>query len=248
MALLRNLNTLARHGVLEEFRDYITRRLTDKETLQKAKILPFRFLKAFQQVREPWVRDVLREAVELTFGNLPEIPGKTAIFLDVSGSMAGEYLLIGGVFAVALYKKTHGNAIFWTFNTGVMEPSVSMHDSILTQADRLRPMGGTDTGAPVRQLTSRRLFVDNVIVITDEQQNVGAPFYQALIDYRRKVNNRARAFVIDVAPYRSAMIPPSDRLTCYIYGWSDVVLQYISLACQGYGGLVEKVKNLSLTV
>lgn len=245
MALLRNLNTLARHGVLDEFRELIAKRLTNEEALRRARVFPFQFLKAFRQVDIPWVRDVLRQAVEITVSNIPEIPGKTAIFLDTSSSMDGDYVLIGAVFALALYKRTGGNAIFWTFDTRVHPQSPSLMDSVLSQAGRIQADGGTDTSAPIRRLTAGSVPVDNIIMITDEQQTAGSLFYHTLVDYRRKVRP-ARAFVIDVSPYRSAMVPTSDRLTHYIYGWSDVVLRYIPLVCQGYGGMVERVAGIAL--
>jgi 60 kDa SS-A/Ro ribonucleoprotein len=90
------------------------------------------------------------------------------------------------------------------------------------------------------------VFVDNIIVITDEQQNAGNPFYKALGEYRRKVNGHVKVFVIDVAPYRSALVPPADPLTFYVYGWSDTVLQYISFAIQGYGGMVVMVNKTAI--
>lgn len=245
-ALLRNLNTLSRAGVLEDNRQLIAEKLSNAEALRKAKILPFRFLKAFKEVSEPWVKDVLRGAVELTFANLPEIPGKTAIFLDISGSMSGDYVMIGAVFTLALFKKTGGNCTFWLFNTNVYDFKPSMYDSILTQAEKIRANGGTDTGAPIVALTQKRIKVDNIIIITDEQQNTGSPFYRNLALYRKLINPEAKAFIIDIAPYRSAMVPPSDVLTHFIYGWSDQVLQYISFAAQGYGGMVEKVKRIGL--
>jgi 60 kDa SS-A/Ro ribonucleoprotein len=246
MALLRNLNTLARHGVLDEFKDYITAKLTDIDALGKSKVFPFQFLKAFQQVETPWVKDVLRQAVEITVNNIPEIPGKTAIFLDVSASMQGDYLLIGSVFAIALYKRAGGNAIFWTFDTEVYEQQPSLIDSVLSQAEKIKARGGTNTGAPVRRLTTKRLHVDNIIIVTDEQQNTGSPFYSALADYRRRVNPTTRAFIIDVSPYRSAMVPPSDLLTYYIYGWSDQVLRYIPAVIHGFGGMVERVRSVQI--
>ena len=36
---------------------------------------------------------------------------------------------------------------------------------------------------------------DTLIIVTDEQQNAGSPFYKRLRDYRYKVNKDARAFV-----------------------------------------------------
>lgn len=242
-ALLRNLNALDRAGVLDVNRRLIESKLTDKDVLRKSKILPFRFLNAFNAVEKAWVKDALRQAVELTFGNLPDIPGKTAVFLDISGSMRGEYLRIGSVFALALFKKTKGNGVFWLFDTRVYDPKASLFDSILTQAERITAKGATDTGAPVRAL---KMKVDNIIIITDEQQNTGSPFYKELVNYRKKINANVKAFVIDLAPYRSGMIPPSDPLSHYIYGWSDQVLQYISFATNGYGSMVEVVRETSI--
>lgn len=235
-ALLRHLNALQRAGVLEERRnlDYVMGRITDAEALRKAHILPFRFATAFRQVEHPELRDALREAVDVTFDNLPEIGENTAIFLDISGSMDGQYLEIGSVFALALYKKTKGNSLFWLFNTDVRDTRPSRRDSILGQAEHIRAGGGTDTGAPVRKLLQERKQVDQIIIITDEQQNSGSPFYQELAQYRSKVNPDVKAFIVDIAPYRHAMVPPQDRNTFYIYGWSDTVLSYIAQSVQGY--------------
>lgn len=63
------------------------------------------------------------------------------------------------------------------------------------------------------------------------------------VKYRKKYNPNAKAFVIDVALYRSGMVPPSDALSHYLYGWSDQVLQYISFATQGYGSMVDVVRG-----
>lgn len=247
-ALLRHLNALTRAGVFEkeEHLAYAVSRLTDREALRKSKILPFRFAKAFHQVEQPELRDALREAVELTFDNLPELGDKTAIFLDISGSMNGEYLQIGSVFALALYKKTKGNSLFWLFDTEVVDAKPSRHDSILSQAERIHTRGGTDTGAPVRKLLAERKFVDQIIIITDEQQNSGSPFYEALLRYRSKVNPKVKAFIVDIAPYRYAMVPPQDENTFYIYGWSDTVLTYIAQTLQGYSSMTQQVESMEL--
>ncbi|MFC4304399.1 TROVE domain-containing protein [Cohnella boryungensis] len=247
-ALLRHLSTLEREGVFEERRnlDAAIARLTDPAALRKAKILPFRFAKAFRQVKHPELCDALRDAVELTFANLPDLEDRTAIFLDISGSMDGEYLQIGSVFALALYKKTQGNSLFWLFDTEVEDARPSQRDSILTQADRIRACGGTDTGAPIRMLLAERRKVDQIVIITDEQQNSGSPFYEALLKYRAKVNPQVKAFIIDISPYRSAMVPPQDPNTYYVYGWSDTVLSYIAQTAKGYGTIAQQIAKLDL--
>lgn len=247
-ALLRHLNALLRAGVLEEKENlnYVVSRLIDKQALQKAKILPFRFAKAFRNVDQPELRDALRESVEHTFDNLPELGDRTAIFLDISGSMQGEYLDVGSVFALALYKKTQGNSLFWLFDTDVVDARPSRCDSILSQAERIQARGGTDTGAPVRKLIDERKKVDQIIIITDEQQNSGSPFHEQLKRYRAKVNRNVKAFIVDIAPYRRAMVPDQDPQTFYIYGWSDTVLSYIAQSVQGYASMTERVEAIDL--
>jgi 60 kDa SS-A/Ro ribonucleoprotein len=240
-ATLRNLNTLDRAGVLDGNRKIIEERFTNPEILAKSKILPFQFLKAFDMVSKPWVKDALRLSLERTFDNLPEIPGRTAIFFDKSGSMQGDYIKIGAIFGYALYKKTGGNAIFWTFDTSVYDAKPSMHDTILSQAERIRAGGSTSVDAPMRALRQKKEKVDNIILITDEQQNTGKPFYQELAQYRRDINPNVRCFIIDLAPYNGHMVPPTDNKTFYIFGWSDQVLKYISQSIEGYGNMVGAV-------
>ncbi len=257
-ALLRHLNTLHRQGVFTssgthkarklktEQLDYVRRRLHDTEALRKAKILPFRFAHAYYEVELPELRAILAEAVDLTFHNVPSLPGRTAIFLDISGSMTGEYLQTGSIFALALYKKTSGNSLFWTFDTLVQDVHPSRDESIMKQAERIRARGGTDTGAPVRELIRQKYKVDQIIMITDEQQNTGSPFYRELQTYRQSVNRDAKAFIIDIAPYRSTMTPPDDLRTFYIYGWSDTVLSFIAHTSRGFGGMVNAVQQVEL--
>lgn len=161
--------------------------------------------------------------------------------------MSGEYLQIGSVFALALYKKTQGNSLFWLFDTEVLDAKPSRHDSIISQAERIHSRGGTDTAASVRKLLQQKKKVDHIIIITDEQQNSGSPFYSDLLTYRKKINPQAKAFIVDIAPYHHALVPPQDKLTHYIYGWSDTVLAYIAQAMKGYGSMVERIAAMELT-
>ncbi|CAM3508757.1 MULTISPECIES: TROVE domain-containing protein [Saccharibacillus] len=247
-ALLRHLNMLDREGLLErpQHLRYVVERLSDAEALRKSKILPLRFATAYDQVKHPVVKEALAQAVDLTFESLPKLPGRTAILLDISGSMDGEYLRTGSVFALALYKKTGGSSIFLTFDDRVHDPKPSRQAGILLQASRIRARGGTDTGAPIRRLTELREHVDQIIIITDEQQNDGSPFYTELRRYRSSINREAKAFVVDLSPYRGAMVPREDRQTHYIYGWSDQVLSYIAAAAHGFDSMSARVSRIEL--
>jgi len=240
-ALIRGLNTLDRNGLLNKHRDLITQKLTNKEIIEKTKILPFRILKAFENVNEPWLKDVLRQTIELTFDNIPEVPGKTMILLDVSSSMKKDFLKIGAILGYTLFKKS--DALFYLFNTQLHDSNASKYDSILTQADRvIRDFNGirfwrtdgTATNIGIERLIGKKIIVDNIIIITDGQQNSGRSFYSALLDYRKKVNGKTKTFVIDISPYDQALTYRNDPQVYYIYGWNDKVLNFINMASYGW--------------
>lgn len=258
-ALLRNLATLERHGVMGVFRHPIIKKLTDENTIRKSMILPFRFMEAMPHVKDPHVRDALRDALEISLGNIPAITGRTVVAVDISGSMGpgfgwhsqdqkgaptGGYIRVASLFGVALMKKADLNGRMFLFDTQLDEFKVSMRDSTLTQADRIRTRGGTDTSLPIRKLLQDRDAVDNFIIITDEQQNTGSQFLRVLDQYRRSVNKDVKAFIVDVAPYRQAMSPDTAKdQTYFIYGWSDKVLNFISLATEGWGDMVDVIRS-----
>ncbi|HEX2571814.1 MAG TPA: TROVE domain-containing protein [Polyangia bacterium] len=240
LALLRHLATLERHGVIEAVRPIVERKLGDARALAGAKILPFRFLQAADKVRMPWLKDVLRGAVELSLGSVPRVRGRTAVMVDRSGSMSGTHVQTAALFGLCLLRQARLDGRFLLFDDRLEEPAVSLKDSLLTQAQAITARGGTDTALPLRTLLEERDWVDNVILITDEQQNTGSPFLDVLDAYRRKVNAEVKVFVLVVAPYRGALLPP-DPLTWYLYGWSEQALDFIALASEGWGGMVEHI-------
>ena len=79
-----------------------------------------------------------------------------------------------------------------------------------------------------------------------EQQNTGSPFYRELRRYRKKVNEEARAFVVDVAPYGGVMVPTEDENTFYCFGWSDNIISFIAQNTEGYKDLAAEVSGIDL--
>jgi 60 kDa SS-A/Ro ribonucleoprotein len=160
--------------------------------------------------------------------------------VDRSGSMSGTHVQTAALFGLCLLRQARLDGRFLLFDDRLEEPAVSLKDSLLTQAQAITARGGTDTALPLRTLLEERDWVDNVILITDEQQNTGSPFLDVLDAYRRKVNAEVKVFVLVVAPYRGALLPP-DPLTWYLYGWSEQALDFIALASEGWGGMVEHI-------
>jgi 60 kDa SS-A/Ro ribonucleoprotein len=246
-ALLRNLATLSRHGVLKTSRKEVEAMFKDTDRIHKAKIFPFRFLDAYNAIKEKvdsWVLDSLRDGIDASFENIPDFPGTTAVFLDISGSMSS-YLEQSALFGVCCALKGSNNK-FYLFNTETTEARTSRRVPILDQAQKIHIAGGTDVGSPFRRITKDREKVDNIILITDEQQNTGSPAYRAFMVYRSTVNPKAKLFVVCVAPYRSSVIPKNTDDVWYIYGWNDNVLRYIAYSLTEKSTQVDLVNNTEL--
>lgn len=246
MALLRHLNMLKRHGALWGQFGYIAQRLSDIDAMKRARVLPFRLLTALNNfqptVYEEPIQAALIQALDGAAQNLPPLAGTICIAPDVSQSMSGRmsakgltrYIDIAALFAASLLKKAT-KAVVLPFNQHVIDvslrPAASVYDSTLQIVGLLG--GGTSLSAPISFLLEHKIAVDTFIGITDNiewiTQKPGQGFLPVWNHYTRLIAPQARAFLIVLAPYRSAVAPPSTPNVHFIYGWSDLVLKYIGL-------------------
>ncbi len=239
-ALLRNLNTLERHNVLNQNGKLIMEKLTNPDAVHNSKILPSQFLRAYNAVSNAQAKDAIIGAMDIAVDNLEELPGKTVVALDRSGSMDA-FMQTAAIFAISLMKKTNYQGRLFLFNHEVGEIPVLQRDSVLTQANMIVADGGTDTSKFLHMMIKDKVVADNLILISDEQQNIGTPFADLLSQYRKEVNLAVKVFIIDVSPYRNAITPPEWDNVWFVYGWSDQVLNFISAVIRGFGTLVEYV-------
>jgi 60 kDa SS-A/Ro ribonucleoprotein len=275
-ALLRHLNTLQRHGVLESRKNiqYVVDRLTDAPAVKKAMLWPSRIATAYNNFDGPQqIRDALRDMADLALSSIPTINGTTAVFLDISGSMVPEYKQHGAVLGVGALKAST-DAEFWCFGSQLWYPNVSTRDSILSNLDKVVGMrgggthtigciehllgtckvqsttgyhtGGYNNSVPSGMQSRQPVKVDNIIILTDEQQNSGAPVVTAFREYRKRVNKDARMFIVDVAPYSGSIASSNEPGVHFIFGWSDEILRYISFVVNGTHGQTDTVARMSL--
>lgn len=274
-ALLRHLNTLQRHDVFNERNNvkYVCSRLTDKNAIAKSMIWPNQIARAYRNYGgNTEILDALREMADTAFSNLPKIPGITKFFLDISGSMNGNLKEHGAILGMGALRNSE-DAEFWCFGTELWYPRISTRDCVLTNVDRVVDMdgGGTNIGmcmehmlgqinnnrsdyyyggyernVPMGVRSNSPVFADNIIILTDEQQNAGTPLIKKFREYRRTVNPDAKLFIIDVSPYHEHVADADEPGVYFIFGWSDEVLRHISFVCHGMGDQLESVRQTSL--
>jgi len=167
-ALRMNLNTLQRHGVLddEEMVKEVAGRLADPDEIRRSRQFPYQYLAAYltAEAVPQRVRDALGRAAEIACDNVPALPGPVVIGLDVSGSMGSPItgnrgagatsrmrcVDVAALFAAAIVRRNPGSLIV-PFDTRTFEVQVAAQTGILELAGQLARYGGggTDCSLPL---------------------------------------------------------------------------------------------------
>lgn len=251
MALLRNLRNilLANPSNIDKVYDTIS----NPEAVRRSRQLPFRFLSAYKEVRgmgSSRLFDALEDAVEASVENLPKLPGRTVIAVDVSGSMG---CTISAKSSVHCYEiavmlgliasKICDDSIFYTFNNSIGKHPTSKRAGVLNAACNFRCGGGTYMELPFMQMIKDNVQADRVIILSDNECNsYWRTPVQALADkYRKGTGNDIWVHAVDLQGYGTQQFHGAK--TNIITGWSEKVLEFILLAEQGKGTLIKAIEN-----
>jgi hypothetical protein len=164
LALLRNLRNMAQNGVDE---DLVKRAIIARKGAHR--VLPFRYVAAARAAPqfEPALDQALCEAV----AEMPILPGKTAVMVDVSGSMddrlSAKSDLTRRDAAAALASIVHGDVRMFAFADDVTEVPARRGMAGVDAINRV-PHGGTRLFDAI-EVVNRTVKYDRLIVITDEQ-------------------------------------------------------------------------------
>jgi len=224
LALLRNLRNMTQAGVdTGLIRDAILARKGGAD-----RVLPFRYVAAARAC--PQLEPALDQALSEAILSAPLFSGKTAVLVDVSGSMDAPLSSRSDLkrmdAAAALASMIHGDRRVFTFSNQVVEvpPRFGMAgvDSIV----RSQPHGGTALFDAVAAVNAQ-IPHDRIIVITDEQAD-GARF-GSWNGIQGNVSSMPaplckNAYVINVASAKNGV---GYGAWVHIDGFSEAVLRYI---------------------
>lgn len=209
LALLRNLRNMAESGVDPALvrEALIARKGADR-------VLPFRYIAAARAAPqfEPAIDQALGEAI----AHMPVLPGKTAVLVDVSGSMdaklSGKSDLTRMDAAAALASIIPGDVRVFTFSNAIVEVPPRRGMAGVDAVIKSQPHGGTELGQALAAVNAQ-VPHDRIIVITDEQSRDAVP------------NPKAKsAYMINVASARNGV--GYGRWT-HIDGFSESVLTFM---------------------
>lgn len=215
LALLRNLRNFKESGVRENLI------LNALENMKTERVLPFRFIAAARYA--PQWEPQLEAAMLRALGEIPKLPGKTAIVIDHSGSMDGakvsaksELNRFDAACALAILIREvcqHCVVIAFSDNAAII-PSrrgFGLRDAIHNSMQS----GSTNTEHAI-QLAKAEGY-DRIIVVTDEQshQSISGP------------GADKKGYFVNVSIHQNGI---GYGPWTHIDGWSESILSYISAA------------------
>jgi hypothetical protein len=208
LALLRNLRKMQEVGVDPAvIRDAIVARKGARF------VWPFRYVAAARAA--PQFEPALDQALIEAIGEMPVLPGKTFVLVDVSGSMdakmSGKSELMRIDAAATLASIIPGDLRVFTFSQALVEVPPRRGMAGVDAIKQSQPHASTYLGAAVAKLNT--LPHDRLIVITDEQSHDAVPDPVT-----------PHAYLINVASNQNGV---GYRRWTHIDGFADSVLRFI---------------------
>lgn len=185
MALLRNLRNFDEAGISPAAVNRVVSRLIDPEQVAKSRQFPYRFLSAYVAAPSDVWKHPLNVALEYSMRNIPELPGRTLVLVDTSGSMTGmglsarstvTPLMAAALLGVALTHRNtaprgEGTVDLHGFASGEFRHEIQRGVSVLHEVQRFVARAGevghgTDMWGALRRTYAGH---DRVFLITDMQ-------------------------------------------------------------------------------
>lgn len=253
MALLRNLRNLDKYGVSMEVQKIAAEKIKNPDEVKKSKQLPFRFLSAYETAPNTLFKDAISFALDEAVANMPKFDGKTAVFVDVSGSMtsavSGKSQMscakIGLLFGLALWKANPTDSQFFTFDTQLYGFNLSSRTPLIDMIQGI-PVngGGTSTHMTFDYLRQEKILVDQVFILSDNMGYDGG-VNRSFEAYRREVNPNVKLFAIDLVGYGTLQFPQNNAF--HVGGWSEKIFDVVKLLLQDKNALVNTINNYEIS-
>ena len=211
LAFLRNLRNMTQSGVSESLiREYSTQ-------VDVSRVLPFRFIAAARVV--PQFEDMLENMMFRALADVPKLPGKTVLVIDVSGSMFGTNISAksdldrfdAAAALAVLCREICEQVEIYSFSYDAVRVAPRRGFALVEAISKSQNHGGTALGQSMRTIDSQTSY-DRVIVFTDEQS------------YDRPESPRGKGYLVNVASYQNGV---NHSAWNEINGFSEAIVDYI---------------------
>jgi len=269
MALLKNLR-----NILEQAPKMVTeacRQLTDEKAIKKSMVLPFRYMVAFdavKQVQHAHAGKVMRslsEAMDIAVCNVPKLSGETLVVVDDSGSMqhaevrpsgpgqvkAGTSVMEMAALFAAAFMKRNPDAHYMQFSSDARYVNLNTMDSTLSiQKEIMRNTVPRQTNFHSIFDTANSAY-DRVIILSDmngwSDHRGGFADSTAMRSYNRYCDNyecKPRIFSMDLRGNSTTQFP-EQHIAC-LAGFSEKVFDVMAMLDEDPKALVNRIEQIEL--
>jgi len=249
-ATMRNLANLTNKGIFNNVSnlDVLENRFS-KENIKRARLHPLTIANGYATYIRgrgfkgslvwqpiPRVSDILEDAIENGFDILEPTNSRIFHALDISGSMAsysGSGLQlncrdISGIMALATIRSEKnyfvGGFSHYFVNLPKFTKKTTFNDILRNEHLGGLSFGGTNASLAYKYALENNIVVDAFVLWTDNMTWVGDHPTEALKEYRKYINENAKAIYVTIAPpYPDyiTLVDPSDKKSYDIVGFSD---------------------------
>lgn len=255
LALIRNLNNIleavdpTKTGQFDDsiIVDYLVPQITNVDKIRKSLVFPYQIYNAYRnlKVRNFAVIAALDTAFRIACDNMPEFAGKTAIVLDVSGSMDSTISFksvislkeIGACYAVAIWLK-NPNVDIIKFGNYAKNANLNPLDNTFSCIEKLVVNDNCGFGTNVTPVYEDFLnyhFYDRIFLISDMQimnhysywygyANSGKTCFN---EYCAKYGNNTHMYSFDLANYNTQTDNPDNPHVHLMTSLTDKVVSMI---------------------
>ena len=245
-ALLRNLRNILNQA--PEIVDAACDLLVDVKMIKKSRVLPFRFLKAYEEIfklssntNTRKVLSALNQALEISVNNVPKLEGETIVVVDTSSSMRGRASEIASLFGAILAKAN--NCDIMTFERNAQYMNYNPGDSIMTIRDSfVYSGGGTNFNSIFRTLNKA---YDNIVILSDMQGWLSVYTPKAECEeYKKRFGANPHIYSWDLAGLSTLQLP-QNQVYC-LAGFSEKVFDIMNMLKEDRNTLINEIKSIQL--
>ncbi|GGM62028.1 RNA-binding protein [Thermopolyspora flexuosa] len=235
MALLRNLRNFDQAGVPDEVAERVAAKLADPEEVAASRQLPYRFFSAHRAAPSARWRPALERALALATRNVPELPGRTLVLVDTSGSMTWYTVSLrstvmpvhcAALFGVSLAVRG-AEVDLYGFADGVFAHPIDRDRGVLEQVEEFSRRIG-EVGHGTRMVDAVRATYrghDRVVLLTD-MQTMSGRYGAGVADV---VPPDVPIYGFNLTGYAPAAMPTGRRNRHELGGFSDATFRLIPL-------------------
>lgn len=245
LALIRNIrNILEADSSLSKL---LADQLVNEKAIRGSKVMPFQIFQAYEIAKNLNTREArevciaLSEALDLSCGNVV-FDGVTAIYLDQSGSMSGNSIKYGSIFAAVLAKSNNADIVcFWSNSIDFNYAA----ESVISLAEKLNNahLGGTSFSSPLFHSRDAGKKYDRIIILSDMQSWIWET-QQAFASYKYTTGADPYLYGFDLNWHGTMQFPENKVFTIAWFHWE--ILKIMETLEQDKNALINEIKATAL--